>query len=426
MNLYRWLFVVALIAGVAAVGGGSTANAQAATPPATTQIDQGRYLVRIGDCAGCHTAKDGQALAGGKPLETGFGAIYAPNITPDRDTGIGNWSSDAFYRALHTGHDDEGKHLYPAFPYPWFTKVTRSDVDTIKAYLDTIAPVRRQNKPPQLDWWMRWRGSLVGWNLLNFDEGEFRPDAAKSAQWNRGAYLVEGLGHCGDCHTPKGYFGGAKSAAALAGGYTKGGHDQGWFAPTLTGEPRAGLGGWSIADIVTYLKTGANKRTASAGPMSEVITNSTSHLSNDDLEAIAVYLKSLSPRPAESKVEPIGRQMLERGQGLFTDQCAACHMPDGGGIPGFFPALMGSSAIQAREPATVVRIVLAGAREPARPGQYVYIAMPAFDQKLNDDEIAAVVSYVRNAWGNRASPIDAVAVAKQRKALAVATAVTTQ
>lgn len=418
MSLNRWLHVVASIAGVLTAGGWPTVHAQPAATPVTSQVERGHYLVRLGDCAGCHTASDGQAWAGGKPIETGFGPIYSPNITPDRATGIGSWSSDAFYRALHTGHDDEGKHLYPAFPYPWFTKVTRSDVDSIKAYLDTVAPVRQQNKPPQLSWWMRWRGSVGGWNLLNFDEGEFRSDPAKSAQWNRGAYLVEGLGHCGDCHTPKGYFGGAKNSDALAGGYTKGGHDQGWFAPGLTGEPRAGLGSWSTGDIVMYLKTGANKRTASAGPMSDVIANSTRYLSDGDAEAIAVYLKSLSARRSDLQVQAASRATLEQGQGIFTDQCAGCHMHDGGGISGLFPALMGSSAIQAREPATVIRIVLEGAQEPPQPYQHAYIAMPAFQHKLDDGEIAAVVSYIRNAWGNRASPIDAGAVASQRRALA--------
>ncbi|MEO8974374.1 MAG: cytochrome c, partial [Casimicrobiaceae bacterium] len=231
-------------------------------------------------------------------------------------------------------------------------------------------------------------------------------------------YLVEGLGHCGDCHTQKGYFGGADRSAELGGGFTMGGHDQGWFAPSLAAEMRPGLGGWSTADIVAYLKTGANARTASAGPMSEVITHSTSHFHDDDLQAIAVYLKSLPQRRDARGVTALTQKAVVHGQGIFTDQCAACHMHDGGGIPGFFPALMGSSAIQAREPATVLRIVLEGARVPGRGGQRAYIAMPAFGRKLDDREIADVVSYIRNAWGNRASAVDPDTVAKERKALA--------
>ncbi len=257
---------------------------------------------------------------------------------------------------------------------------------------------------------------LAGWNLVNFSAGEFKPDTQKSAQWNRGAYLVEGLGHCGECHTPKRILGGQKAGQALTGGFTRGGIEQGWFAPSLTGERRAGLGGWTIADIVEYLKTGSNAHTASAGPMSEVITKSTSHFTDADLNAVAVYLKQL-PARATADVAPLGRQRLERGQALFTDQCAACHMHDGAGLPGVFPALMDSSAIQALEPATVVRIVLEGASVPARTGQRAFIAMPAFGWKLGDAEIADVVTYIRNAWGNRAPLVDAALVAKARSAL---------
>ncbi len=228
----------------------SRSSAASATTPATSpepapglaaapQVERGRYLAHLGDCDGCHTAEHGKPFAGGLPITTGFGPIYTPNITPDRDTGIGTWSKDDFYRALHTGHDDQNKHLYPALPYPWFTKVTREDADAMKDYFDSVAPVHQPNKPPDLAWWMRWRATVAGWNLLDFDEGTFKPDPQQSAEWNRGAYIVEGLGHCGDCHTPKGYFGGAYRNDALAGGYTEGGHANGWYAPNLHSEPRA-------------------------------------------------------------------------------------------------------------------------------------------------------------------------------------------
>ncbi len=284
-------------------------HAQAAPQPAgadTAQVERGAYLARAGDCSGCHTTDGGQPFAGGFAVETGFGTIYTPNITPDKETGIGGWSADDFWRAMHHGVDDEGKHLYPAFPYPWFTKVTRADVDALKAFLDTVPPVRRQNKPPQLPWWMSWRFSLVGWNLFWFDEGVFKPDPTQSEQWNRGAYLVEGLGHCGDCHTPKSYFGGADADQRLAGGYTEGGHDNGWFSPALTNSRRGGLADWSVDDIARYLKTGSNARTAAAGPMVEVIEHSTRHLSEADLTAMAVYLKSQPPRADATPVTPLG------------------------------------------------------------------------------------------------------------------------
>ncbi len=399
---------------------GSTSSA-AASADALPQLQRGRYLAHLGDCAGCHTAKGGKPLAGGLAIETGFGSIFTPNITADRATGIGAWSKDDFYRALHTGHDDEGKHLYPAFPYPWFTRITRDDADAIKDYLDTVAPVHQENKPPQLAWWMSWRATVAGWNLLWFDEGTFHADPQRSAEWNRGAYIVEGLGHCGDCHTPKGYFGGANRDHALSGGYTEGGHANGWYAPSLRGDSRAGLGGWSAGDIALYLKTGANAHTAAAGPMAEAVKRSIRFYSDADLMAVAVYLKSLAPQQDDVRVQPIEAQTLVRGEGLFVDNCAACHMHDGGGIAHVFPTLMGSSAIQAREPASVVRIVLEGAAVPAAHGQSSYLAMPAFGRKLDDREVADVVSYIRNAWGNRGSVVDAGVVAKSRKALAAKT-----
>lgn len=398
----------------------ATAAASSSAAPAgrPSTVERGRYLAQLGDCTACHTAPGGQPFAGGLPIDTGFGKIYTPNITSDRDTGIGGWSKDDFYRAMHTGHDDEGKHLYPAFPYPWFTQVTREDSDALKDYFDGVAAVHQPNKKNDLAWWMKWRGMLAGWNLLYFDEGTYQPDPQKSAEWNRGAYIVEGLGHCGDCHTPKGYFGGAHRDDALAGGNTEGGHDNGWYAPSLRGERRAGLGGWSEDDIVVYLKTGANARTAAAGPMAEVVTKSTRYFSDADLAAVATYLKSLPPLHGEEPVQSIDAQTLARGEGLFVDNCAACHMDDGTGIPHVFPTLTGSSAIQARKPASLVRIVLGGAAVPPAPGQRSYLAMPAFGRKLDDREVADLVSYIRNAWGNRASVVDSGFVAKSRKALA--------
>ena len=424
MQFLRLRFLAAaLVAGGASLAWSaeSTAtpdHAKATPQQASTTIEKGRYLATLGDCTGCHTAKGGKPFAGGMAIDTGFGKVFSPNITPDKQTGIGTWSKDDFYRALHTGHDDEGKHLYPAFPYAWYTKVTRADVDALKDYFESVEPVHNENKPPQLAWWMSWRAEMFGWNLLYFDKGEFKPDASRSAEWNRGAYIVEGLAHCGDCHTQKTYFGGAIDAETLAGGYTKGGHRNGWFAPSLRNQSRAGLGDWSEAEIVQYLKTGSNARTAAAGPMVEVIDNSTRYFKDADLKAVAVYLKSWPAKHEEPKPQGLPRRALEQGEALFVDNCAACHMHDGKGIKNFIPALAGSSAIQSREPSTVMRVVLEGAKVPAKPGQHGYIAMPAFGHKLDDSEVASVVSYIRNAWGNRGSPVDADTIATERKALA--------
>jgi mono/diheme cytochrome c family protein len=380
---------------------------------ASNEHARGQYLVRIGDCEYCHTEPNGKPFAGGRAIPTPFGLIYSVNITPDRDTGIGRWTEQDFYRAMHTGISSDGSHLYPAFPYPWFTKVTRADVDAIKAYLDTVAPVVQNDKTNGLPWVLRWRGELFGWNLLFFDEGEYKSNAAQSAQWNRGAYLVQGLAHCGACHTPDNWLGGTKHNEAFEGG-NAGMH---WAAPGLGSNLRDGVGGWSAAEIVEYLKTGANAKSASAGPMTDVVMNSTQYLSDADLNAIALYLKD---RPhAAHKTPPLthdlGAAALARGQALFTDNCTACHNPDGRGVPKVFPPLTGSAAIQANNAGTVIHVVLAGSKMAAPSSLPTGLSMPGFGWKLDDREIADVVNYTRHAWGNCAPLVDAGTVAAVRK-----------
>lgn len=394
---------------------GSPGPARPATPAITdaATVARGEYLVRVGDCASCHTAKGGKPMAGGFPVPTPFGNIYSDNITPDRETGIGNWSEQDFYRAMHGGISADGSHLYPAFPYPWFTKASRADVDAIKAYLDTLPPVHQEGRPNELPWYLRWRGALVGWNLLFLDQGEYQPDPKHSAAWNRGAYLAQGLAHCGACHTPTNMLGGSKTSKRYQGG-DAGRH---WVAPSLGGNLRDGVGDWSSAEIVEYLKTGANVKSATAGPMTEVVMNSTRYFTDADLDAIAVYLKD---RPQASRKSPpdskaLGAAALARGQALYIDNCTACHMPDGRGLAHVFPPLTGSSAIQADQPGTVIHVVLAGARMAAPQAKPTGLAMPGFGWKLNDHEIADVVNYIRNAWGNRAPTVDADAVAAVRK-----------
>ena len=378
------------------------------------QVERGRYLATVGDCVACHTAPGGRPFAGGRAIDTGFGLVYTPNITPDKATGIGGWSDDDFWRAMHEGRDDEGRHLYPAFPYPWFTKVSRADVGAIKAYLDSLAPVHQPNRPPQLDWWVSWRALMGPWNVLNFDAGEFRADPTKSAQWNRGAYLVQGLGHCGDCHTPKRTFGGPERSRALEGGSWLG-----WYAPPLAGAGR-GLRDWSRDEIVEFLKTGSTARTASLGRMSEVVEHSTSHFSDDDLRAVATYLKELpAARADDADVPPLpDGAAMARGEALFVDQCSGCHMADGHGMAGAFPPLAGNPSLQGRDADNAIRVVLEGARMVATAAKPTALAMPAFDWKLDDAEIADVVDYVRNAWGNHGAPVDADAVARMRGRLA--------
>ncbi len=397
--------------GIAVAALCAAAPAHAADP---AQIERGAYLVRAGDCVSCHTVKNGKELAGGLPIPTPFGVIYSPNITPDPDTGLGKWSKDDFWNAMHRGIDDEGKHLYPAFPYPWFTKLTRADVDAIKDYLASVPAVKQQNLAPELTWPLGWRGVMAAWNLLYFEPGSFKPNPAKSDEWNRGAYLVEGAGHCAACHTPKNSLGAVKSSAALQGG-SAGEH---WYAPGLTGDVRNGIGAWSVADIVEYLKTGSNAESASAGTMAEVVKNSTQYLSDADLKAIAVYLKDIPASSDAAKPEVLTGETMARGEALYLDNCTGCHMPDGGGVSGVFPPLKRSAVVQSREPGTVLHVVLGGATIAATAAKPSGLTMPGFAEKLNDQQVADVVNYIRNAWGNRGSLVDAGAVADVRKAAA--------
>src|SRR6185312_4962904 len=262
----RWIWTVLVVAVILAPSGAAWTEQLS-----YGQAERGRYLVAAGDCQDCHTKAGGQPFAGDRAIQTPFGVIYSSNITPDHDTGIGAWSDDQFYRAMHQGIAANGDRLYPAFPYPWYTKVTREDTLAIRAYLNTLDPVRAEPPPNKLDWPLSYREVMRGWNELFLKEGEFSPDPKKSPEWNRGAYLVEGLGHCGACHTPTNFLGAAKTSERLQGGTL-----QDWYAPDLADDLRSGLGSWSDADIVAFLKTGRNDRTAAYGPMAEVITYSTS------------------------------------------------------------------------------------------------------------------------------------------------------
>lgn len=383
------------------------------------EIRRGRYLVTVGDCVACHTAADGEHMAGGKPIPTPFGDIYSANITPDEQTGIGAWERDQFVRALREGINAKGDHLYPAFPYPYFSKVRREDLIAIWAYLNTLEPIHNEVEQPELYWPLGWRQLLIGWKRLFFEPGVYEPNPDKSQQWNRGAYLVEGLGHCGACHTPKNVFGGAKEDERYGGGEL-----QQWFAPNLTGDLKDGLGDWSKQDIVEYLKTGSNGDQVAAGLMREVIEKSTQHMTRDDLGAIATYLKDLPGDSKSAATESTGmeagadEQSDQNGLGraLYVDNCTGCHRYNGKGMQDVFPQLRGSPIVQSDNPTSLIHVVLRGAREPRTEERPNRLAMPAFDWKLTDGQIAALLTYIRGAWGNDAAPVDSDSVAEIRQA----------
>jgi mono/diheme cytochrome c family protein len=377
-------------------------------------IERGRYLAVLGDCAGCHSTPDGSPFGGDLALQTPFGPLLAPNITPDKETGIGAMTDKEFVSALKDGRGRNGKRLYPAMPYTAYSKMTDDDVLAMRAYLNTVAPVHHSVEPNQLRFPFNIRLSLLFWNWLNFKPTLYKRDDSKSDEWNRGAYIVEGPGHCGACHTPKTIMGGDR-AAQLSGGVL-----QGWYAPSLTQDNRTGIGSWSKDDLVNYLKTGANNFTLASGPMAETVRNSTSKMADDDLAAIATYLKD-SGIPTNADAQPPADPALlqmKLGAVLYKDNCSACHKDNASGEPHLFPKLAGSALVQSDDPTTLVRIVLQGARAVATDAAPTAPSMPAFDWRLNDEQIAALLTYVRNNWGNAASSVAASSVAHVRKSTA--------
>jgi mono/diheme cytochrome c family protein len=376
-----------------------------------SEVRRGQYLAAAGDCISCHTAAKGKPFAGGRPIETPFGIIYSPNLTPDLSTGIGGWSDDDFYRAMHLGIGPDGTRLFPAFPYPYFTKLTREDVHAIRAYLNTLPPVENQRPANQLMWPLNYRVFMRGWDWMFFEPGTYQRDPQKSDEWNRGAYLVEGAGHCGACHTPKNIAGADKKDKHLTGGQL-----QHWFAPKLANTDRNGLGGWNVDDIVEYLKTGRNRHSGATGLMAEVVTNSTSKLKDEDLHAIAVYLKDVSAPASDTTAKP-DQAMMDAGAAIYNDSCSACHQSYGKGVPRMFPPLTGNANAQSADPTSIIRIILEGAQTVPTDARPTPSTMPAFNWKLTDAQVAAVATYVRNHWGNAAPPVSPAQVKSLRRQL---------
>jgi mono/diheme cytochrome c family protein len=374
-----------------------------------SQVQQGEYLARAADCIACHTAPTGRLFAGGLVMPTPFGTLYSTNITPDPDTGIGKWNADQFYQAMHVGRTPDGGLIYPAMPFSSYTKLTRADSDAIFAYLKTVPAVHQPDRPNDLRFPYNNRSMLIGWRTLFFAEGEYQPNAHQSAEWNRGAYLVEGLGHCGMCHTPINALGGSSDAQAFQGGLIP---MRNWIAPSLTSNREAGLGDWSIEDIVALLKTGKSKRGIVYGPMAEVVYDSLQYLSDADTRAMAVYLKSLGqdtpPPPATSTAPPSESSLLlTLGKSVYDTRCATCHGVEGRGEPPDYPPLAQNQSIEMASPTNAIRMVLNGGYPPGTGGNPRPYGMPPFAQSLSDDEVAAVVSYIRTAWGNRGASVTA-------------------
>lgn len=420
---HRSTLAIALFAVAVAAG-----HAQAQAPkakgqaraPSTTRVPaqtDGEYLARAGDCIACHTARGGEPFAGGLEMPTPFGTLYTPNITPDPETGIGRWSADDFYRALHEGKSKDGSLLYPAFPYPSYTKISRADSDAIYGYIWTMTPVKKKNTPHKMQFPYNQRNLLIGWRALYFTQGEYKSNPAESAEWNRGAYLVQGLGHCDACHTSRNMLGATVKDKELAGGLIP---LQDWYAPSLTSNREAGLGQWDTADVVSLLKTGISNRGVVFGPMAQVVHDSLQYLTEADTQAMAVYLKSLATTGAPDDpnqvrtTESQSRSSYERGAKIYDKNCKSCHGGSGQGVQPAYPPLANNQAINMEFSVNPIRMVLFGGFPPSTRGNPRPFGMPPFAYLLSDQEVADVVTYMRQSWGNRASAVSAADVAKYR------------
>jgi mono/diheme cytochrome c family protein len=381
-------------------------------PTDAATVARGAYLARIGNCAGCHTARGGPDYAGGRGIETPFGVVYASNLTPDPDTGLGRWSADAFWRALHHGRSADGRLLYPAFPYPNTTLVTRADSDALFAYLRQLPPVRQANRAHELRFPYNTQAALAVWRALYFRPATFTPEPSQSDAFNRGAYLVRGLGHCEACHAPRNALGATRDEAQLAGGLIP---MQAWYAPSLSSPGEAGVADWRVEEIVALLQTGVSARASVMGPMAEVVFRSTQHLSDADARAMATYLKGLPAQAPQARAfVPADPAALQAGAAIYSDHCADCHGAAGEGVAGMYPALAGNRAVTLHSPNNVVRAVLYGGFPPATAGNPRPFGMPPFVHALPDEGVAQVASYIRQSLGNRAPPVTPLDVRRAR------------
>ena len=397
-----------------------------AAAPSAELTARGAYLARAGNCMGCHTARGGANWAGGRGIDTPFGTVFTSNLTPDDATGLGTWSSAHFWRAMHNGRSKSGRLLYPAFPYTSFTQVTREDSDALFAYLKSLPAVAQTNTANTLRFPYQSQAALAVWRALFFSPGVYQPDHQRSAEWNRGAYLVNGLGHCAACHTARNALG-ATDGLNLAGGLIP---IQNWYAPSLVSADAAGVGDWDREEIVRLLKTGVSAHASVTGPMAEVVRGGTQYLSSEDLNAMAQFLKELVPTTGSATKEQeaiavmatasstplasVPAVVKERGEKIYQQQCAQCHGDKGEGVPNAYPALAGNRAVRMPQTVNLVQIVLNGGYAPATSGNPRPFGMPPFVLVLDDSDVAAVLTHIRTTWGNQASAVSPLEVNRIR------------
>ena len=399
-------------------------QASAAQPRGPALIEKGRYLATAGDCVACHSVPGGKPYAGGLAFKLPFGTIYSSNITPDRAQGIGAWSDAQFVRAMRHGVDERGRELYPAFPYTAYANMSTDDLLAIRAYLATLQPVAAAVEPNRLSFPFNQRYLMRAWKLFNGPQHPFENNARRSAEWNRGAYLVEGPGHCAECHTPRNFMYGLDRKRAYAGAVA-----QGWKAYNITSDRETGMGGWSVEEIVAYLGTGhAPGRGAASGSMGEAVSLSLRHLSPQDLRAMAIYIRSLPPQRSERGAQvdlnpplvrastlftPVAAEARgdARGLRLFEGSCASCHGWNGEGLQSPYGALRGAQTVNDPDATNLIQVILGGSEIETRDG---LVHMPAFGHALTDAEVAALANYVLGHFGNKRPSVTPERVAKAR------------
>ncbi|MCW8193797.1 c-type cytochrome [Proteobacteria bacterium 005FR1] len=431
MNLSKAFLTVALTVSAPVLFAQGAAQGEGAEGAAMTggeQMSRGEYLARVGNCAACHTIEGGEPFAGGLKMAVPMlGAIYTTNITPDKETGIGDYTFEDFDRSMRLGVAKDGHHLYPAMPYPSYAKITEEDMRAMyDFFMNEVKPVKQANAANEIPEWMSARWPLAVWNFLTLDDARFEPDPSKDELWNRGAYLTQGLGHCGACHTPRGLLFQEKGLDESDSDFLAGSPLDHWSASPLTGDHNVGLGRWTEDDIVKFLKTGKNRWGSAFGTMVEVVNNSTQYMTDEDLRAMAVYLKSLPVVHEQDtpkwEYDPSTAQQLasfkfdQTGSQTYYEYCVSCHLYDGSGHGEFMPPLAGNPVVMDPDPSSLINLALNGSLRVVVDGEPETYDMPYFRGLLNDQQIADVVTFMRKAWGHDASPVTVEQVKEIREA----------
>lgn len=418
MKRWIWIPVVIVVIGAFVSWRAFSADIESRpdVPVTPEMIERGRYLAVAADCIACHTAPGGEPFAGGLEFDLGeMGKLYSSNITPDEETGIGTWSDDDFRRAMHLGIGKGGKRLYPAFPYASYSMLTDEDVLAIKAYLFSLEPVKNTPPPNEMKWPYNQRWLMAYWNWLFNPAEQFVPDESQSPEWNRGKYLVEGLGHCGECHTPRNFLQGPKRSQAFGGAVTRG-----WHAYNISSDPEHGIGSWTDEQLVSYFTRGyAEGRGPASGPMAEVISHSLRHLTEEDIRAMIVYLRSTkpidsgipAPRVAEAAQPADAGDENEHGRQMFAALCSNCHKADGSARQIPYEALRGERALADPHGTNLTQVVLYGTEVHTPYGR---ISMPGFGDGYTDSDLAAVINYAAAKLGGQKLNITPEEVAKRR------------